>query len=69
MGPGRYVERVRLEAARNLLQDAQASIATVARLTGFGHAENLRRSFHKHLAVSPQDYLQRFGQRQENAHA
>lgn len=69
MGPGRYVERVRLEAARTLLQDAQASIATVARLTGFGHAENLRRSFHKHLAVSPQDYLQRFGQRQENAHA
>ncbi|MFI8743644.1 GlxA family transcriptional regulator [Pseudomonas sp. NPDC077186] len=70
MGPGRYVERVRLEAARNLLQDAQASIATVARLTGFGHAENLRRSFHKHLAVSPQDYLQRFGRTtQEHAHA
>lgn len=62
MGPGRYVERVRLEAARLLLQDAQASITTVARLTGFGHPENLRRSFHKHLAVSPQDYLQRFGQ-------
>ena len=60
MGPGRYVERIRLEAARALLQDAQASIATVARLTGFGHTENLRRSFHKHLAVSPQDYLQRF---------
>lgn len=60
MGPGRYVERVRLEAARNLLQNAQASISTVARLTGFGHPENLRRSFHKHLAVSPQEYLQRF---------
>ncbi len=61
MGPGRYVERVRLEAARLLLQDAQASIATVARLTGFGHPENLRRTFHKHLAVSPQEYSQRFG--------
>ncbi|VXD00415.1 Transcriptional regulator [Pseudomonas sp. 8Z] len=63
MGPGRYVERVRLEAARQLLHDAQASISTVARLTGFGHAENLRRCFHKHLAISPQEYLQRFGQR------
>lgn len=63
MGPGRYVERVRLEAARLLLHDAQASIATVARLTGFGHAENLRRCFHKHLAISPQEYLQRFDQR------
>lgn len=60
MGPGRYVERVRLEAARNLLQDAQASIATVARLTGFGHPENLRRTFHKHLSVSPQEYAERF---------
>jgi transcriptional regulator GlxA family with amidase domain len=60
MGPGRYVERIRLEAARNLLQDAQASISTVARLTGFGHPENLRRTFHKHLAVSPQQYAERF---------
>ncbi|HLD64971.1 MAG TPA: GlxA family transcriptional regulator [Pseudomonas sp.] len=60
MGPGRYVEQVRLQAARTLLQDAQASIATVARLTGFAHPENLRRSFHKHLAVSPQQYAERF---------
>ncbi|MCY1517162.1 HTH-type transcriptional activator RhaS [compost metagenome] len=61
LGPGKYVERVRLEAARTLLQDAQASIATVARLTGFGHPENLRRTFHKHLSVSPQEYAERFG--------
>ncbi|MDW3714727.1 MULTISPECIES: GlxA family transcriptional regulator [Pseudomonas] len=61
MGPGKYVERVRLEAARALLQDAQASIATVARLTGFGHPENLRRTFHKHLSISPQEYAERFG--------
>ncbi|MFZ6049524.1 GlxA family transcriptional regulator [Pseudomonas sp. CR3202] len=61
VGPGKYVEKVRLEAARTLLQDAQASIATVARLTGFGHPENLRRTFHKHLSVSPQEYAERFG--------
>nr|WP_298140786.1 GlxA family transcriptional regulator [uncultured Pseudomonas sp.] len=60
MGPGRYVERVRLEAARTLLQDAQTSIGTVAHLTGFGHPENLRRTFHKHFSVSPQEYAQRF---------
>lgn len=59
--PGRYVERVRVEAARALLQDAQASIGTVARLCGFGHPENLRRTFHKHLSVSPQEYAERFG--------
>ncbi|AYF86214.1 helix-turn-helix domain-containing protein [Pseudomonas sp. DY-1] len=66
VGPGKYVERVRLEAARTLLQDSQASIATVARLTGFGHPENLRRTFHKHLSVGPQEYAQRFGRPTHN---
>jgi transcriptional regulator GlxA family with amidase domain len=60
MGPGRYVEKVRLEAARALLQDAGCSIGSVARLTGFGHPENLRRAFQKHLSVSPQAYAARF---------
>ncbi len=59
--PARYVERVRVEAASTLLAQAQASISTVARLCGFEHPENLRRSFHKHRAVSPQAYAQRFG--------
>ncbi|MFY3386857.1 GlxA family transcriptional regulator [Paracidovorax sp. MALMAid1276] len=59
--PGRYVERVRVEAASTLLSQAQASVSTVARLCGFDHPENLRRSFHKHRAVSPQAYAQRFG--------
>lgn len=61
MTPARYVERVRVEAASTLLAQAQASISTVARLCGFEHPENLRRSFHKHRAVSPQAYAQRFG--------
>ncbi|MBB2495825.1 GlxA family transcriptional regulator [Aquipseudomonas ullengensis] len=60
MGPGRYVEQLRLESARLLLQSAGTSIGTVARLTGFRHPENLRRTFHKHLSVSPQDYAERF---------
>lgn len=61
MGPGRYVEQVRLEAARNLLLDGQASVATTARLTGFGHPENLRRTFQKRLSVSPSELAERFG--------
>ena len=58
--PGKYVERVRVEAAATLLSQRQASVATVARLCGFGHPENLRRSFHKTLAVSPQAFAERF---------
>ncbi|WP_313026132.1 GlxA family transcriptional regulator [Pseudomonas lopnurensis] len=60
IGPGRYVEQVRLEMARNLLSGGQTSIATVASLTGYGHPENMRRTFQKHLSVSPQEYAERF---------
>lgn len=59
--PGKYVERIRLEAASALLSQAHASVSTVARLCGFGHPENLRRSFHKVLGVSPQAFAERFG--------
>jgi transcriptional regulator GlxA family with amidase domain len=59
--PARYVERVRVEAASTLLAQARASVSTVARLCGFEHPENLRRSFHRHRAVSPQAYAERFG--------
>ena len=59
--PARYVEQVRVHAAATLLGQRQASVATVARLCGFGHPENLRRSFHKHLSVSPQAFAERFG--------
>ncbi|ANF56620.1 GlxA family transcriptional regulator [Halotalea alkalilenta] len=60
MPPGRYVERLRVDTARSLLDDGQVGIDTVARLTGIKHAENLRRLFHKHLAVSPSAYRARF---------
>lgn len=59
--PARYVERVRLEAASALLSQRQASVATVARLCGFGHPETLRRSFQRHLTISPQAFADRFG--------
>lgn len=59
--PARYVAQVRVQAAATLLGQRQASVATVARLCGFGHPESLRRSFHKHLSVSPQAFAERFG--------
>ncbi|SFW29683.1 transcriptional regulator, AraC family with amidase-like domain [Luteibacter sp. UNCMF366Tsu5.1] len=61
--PARTVERLRLEAARRLLELAPDSIKTVARRTGFGDDERMRRAFVKNLGVSPQDYRGRFGGR------
>jgi transcriptional regulator GlxA family with amidase domain len=58
--PARYVERVRLEAARRRLEDTTESIATVATVCGFGTAETMRRVFLRTLEVGPAEYRRRF---------
>ncbi|WP_430475319.1 GlxA family transcriptional regulator [Thalassospira lucentensis] len=63
MSPARYVERVRVEAARALLQDETLTISRVADLCGFRHPETLRRAFQRHLSVSPQEYAERFARK------
>ncbi len=57
--PARYVEMVRIDAARAAL-DAGRSVAETARLAGFGSAESLRRVFVEHLGVTPKAYRERF---------
>ncbi len=51
--PARYVEQVRLEAAQVLLETGDDSLPVVARRTGFGSAESLRRAFVRHLGMTP----------------
>ncbi|MEN9645895.1 MAG: hypothetical protein RL238_2564 [Actinomycetota bacterium] len=58
--PARYVERVRVEAARRELETTDDTLDVVAHRCGFGTAETLRRSFRRHLAVAPDSYRRRF---------
>jgi transcriptional regulator GlxA family with amidase domain len=58
--PGRFVERVRLEAARACLESGDDTLEVVAERCGLGSAESLRRVFHRHLGVSPDAYRRRF---------
>jgi transcriptional regulator GlxA family with amidase domain len=58
--PGRYVDRVRLEAARRLLADTDDGVERVAHACGFGTAEAMRRAFTRTLGVAPADYRRRF---------
>ncbi len=58
--PGRYVERVRLEAARRALEDSSEPITTVAAACGFGTAETMRRAFVRGLGVAPAEYRRRY---------
>jgi transcriptional regulator GlxA family with amidase domain len=57
--PARYVETIRIDAARSAL-DAGRSVADSARLAGFGSAETLRRVFVNQLGISPKAYRDRF---------
>lgn len=54
--PARYVEQVRLEAAVSMLESGDDPMAVVARRTGFGSPESLRRAFVRQLGVTPGAY-------------
>jgi transcriptional regulator GlxA family with amidase domain len=58
--PARYVERVRVETARRLLEDGDDGVEAVAGAAGFGTAETMRRAFLRHLRTSPSEYRRRF---------
>jgi transcriptional regulator GlxA family with amidase domain len=58
--PGRYVEQVRLESARRVLEESDDSIAVIARACGFGTAETMRRSFLRTMRMGPTEYRRRF---------
>ena len=57
--PARFVEMVRIDAARAAL-DSGHTVGETARLAGFGSAETLRRVFVSQLGVSPKAYRDRF---------
>ncbi|MGW7355669.1 GlxA family transcriptional regulator [Streptomyces sp. NPDC054802] len=58
--PGRYVERVRLEHARRLLEDTADGVTKISRASGYGTTEAMRRAFMKSLGVAPAEYRRRF---------
>ncbi|MFD7087569.1 MULTISPECIES: GlxA family transcriptional regulator [unclassified Streptomyces] len=60
MTPGRYVERVRVEHARRLLEDSADGIEEISRVCGYGTPEAMRRAFIRVLGTAPADYRRRF---------
>ncbi len=60
--PAKYVERVRLDAARRRLEEANDKVEAVALATGFGTAETLRRTMKRHMATTPEAYRASFSQ-------
>ncbi|MER6390209.1 helix-turn-helix domain-containing protein [Streptomyces sp. NPDC001523] len=58
--PAAYVEAVRVEAARRLLETTDDPLEQVASAAGLGSVETLHRTFRKQLATTPAAYRRRF---------
>ena len=60
MTPAAYVEAVRVDRARMLLETSDLPVEAVAHECGFGTVETMRRAFSRRMNVSPSDYRGRF---------
>jgi transcriptional regulator GlxA family with amidase domain len=61
--PAAYVEALRVESARRLLEDTSVTIPAVATAVGFRHAETLHRAFARRVGTTPDRYRQHFARR------
>jgi transcriptional regulator GlxA family with amidase domain len=64
--PARFIERLRVEAARRRLEESKDKIEKIANDCGFGSITSLRRSFQRVLRVPPADYRHRFSEANAN---
>jgi len=60
MTPARYVELVRLDRAKLLLETTKWPLARIADRSGLGSAATLARAFRRQLGITPEDYRARF---------
>jgi transcriptional regulator GlxA family with amidase domain len=58
--PAAYVEQIRIEVARRLLETTALPVEDVARAAGFGTVETLRRAFARRVGTNPSSYRERF---------
>jgi transcriptional regulator GlxA family with amidase domain len=61
VSPATYVEQVRVETARRLLETSGLPVDGVAAAAGFGTPEALRRTLARRVGLSPREYRARFG--------
>ena len=61
--PAKFVERLRVEAARRQLEQTVRAIKEIAASCGFSSSEIMRRTFLSQLQVTPSAYRLRFQRR------
>lgn len=58
--PAKFVEKLRVEVARKYLEDSDLTIDQIACKCGLGGLVSMRRTFLRHIMVSPSDYRRTF---------
>jgi transcriptional regulator GlxA family with amidase domain len=58
--PAAHVERLRVEAARRLLETTDLTVAAVATTVGLRHPETLHRAFRRQVSTTPNQYRTHF---------
>lgn len=66
MTPIEFLTRLRLESARRLLAESDASLTQIAEHCRVGGAEQLRRQFQRRYGLAPSTYRARFGRAPSN---
>jgi len=58
--PAKFVERLRVEAARRRLEESHNSMETIADECGFGNVNSMRNVFQRTLKIAPGQYRRHF---------
>jgi transcriptional regulator GlxA family with amidase domain len=58
--PARWIQGLRVEAARQHLEAREIPLKGIARITGFRDEQSLRRAFMHQLSMTPKEYRERF---------
>ncbi|MGO4813818.1 GlxA family transcriptional regulator [Cupriavidus sp. 2MCAB6] len=58
--PARYVERLRVEAVRRMLEEDGRRLEGIAHATGFANADVMRQAFQRHVQTTPERYRAAF---------
>ncbi len=59
--PAKFIEKVRIDAARQYLGDTNVRIESAADKAGFRDHEQMRKAFIRNLGITPSEYRARFG--------
>ena len=60
MNPGQLVDRLRVEAAQQMIDSSSKGLKEIADACVFGSADSMRRSFQRVLGISAAEYVTRF---------